>query len=359
MNNNYIVIMAGGSGTRLWPVSRAELPKQFQHFSDKPESLIQETYERIKDLVPQENIYVSLIESIAAMAKEQLPDIDANNFIVEPEGKNTAPAMGLIASVILKRNPEAIVTTVASDHSIGNVPLFQESINHAFEFVKDNPENLVTIGIKPTEPNTGFGYIKIGEKFDSQDIYKVDKFVEKPNLETAQKYLDSGEYMWNASYFTWNAMQMLENFNSLAPNIYEGLVKISDAVDTENFPVVLRDEYAKFAKEPIETVIIEKMASVAVIPADLNWSDIGTWSSLYEFLVKSTGKNTISHGDHVGVDDENCLFYSQSKLLATIGLKDIIIVDTPDVTLVCNKNKSQDIKKLMDELREKGREKYL
>ncbi len=358
-NNNYIVIMAGGSGTRLWPVSRANLPKQFHKFSDNEKSLIQETYDRVKDLVPRENIYVSLVSNIFKTTREQLPDIPEHNFIIEPEGKNTAPAIGLIASLIEHENPEAIVATVASDHTVEDVEQFQKVLKQAFKFVKDRPGYLVTVGIKPTEPNTGYGYIKLGRKFPNEEVHEVEKFVEKPNLATAKQYVDSGEYLWNASYFIWKASQMIANFVKHAPHIHSHLSSIYKAVNTKNYQETLEKEYAKFLKEPIDTAIIEKLTKVAVIPADLGWSDVGTWSSLYELLSKNTGETNVTRGHHIGVDDKNCLIYAQDKLLATVGLENIIIVDTPDVTLVCDKSKTQEIKALMEKLKEQGQEKYL
>ena len=358
-DNNYIVIMAGGSGTRLWPISRANLPKQFHKFSTNERSLIQDTYDRVKDIVTSENIFVSLVSNIYKTTREQLPEIPTENYIIEPEGKNTAPAIGLIAVVIRERNPKAIVATVASDHTVENISEFKRVIKEAFAFVKEKPEYLVTVGIKPTEPNTGYGYIKVGRKFTDQESHVVEKFVEKPDFKTAQRYLKSGDYLWNASFFIWQSQNMLDNFKKIAPAVYKRLSKISQAFITSNFQKVLEKEYVKFDKEAIEPLLIEKMENVAVFPADIGWSDVGTWSSLYEILSKNTGKNNISRGHHIGINDKNCLVYAHDKLLATVGLEDIIIVDTPDVTLVCNKNKSQEIKELMEKLKTEGKQKYL
>jgi mannose-1-phosphate guanylyltransferase len=359
MNNHYIVIMAGGSGTRLWPVSRTDSPKQFHKFSSSEKSLLQETYDRVKDLVPKENVYVSVTDEIFCPTKDQLPEVALENFIIEPEGKNTAPAIGLIATIIYNKDPRAVISTTPSDHTVGVVEAFQKTMRYGLNFIDKNPEYMATVGIKPTEPNTGYGYIKLGRKLADEDVYKIESFVEKPNLETAERYLKTGDYLWNAAYFIFSAKSLLDTYHLLAPEISERLDRIAGAIKTDQFTEVLKAEYSQFLKEPIDTVIAEKNSKMVVIPSDFGWSDVGTWASLYELLSTKTGNKNVSRGHHIGMDDKNCLIYAQDKLLATVGLEDVIIVDTPDVTLVCNKNKSQDIKKLIDKLKETGKEKYL
>jgi len=349
-SNYYIVIMAGGSGTRLWPMSRKDSPKQFHKFTSQ-RSLLQETYDRVKDIVPRENIYVSLVENVLKTTKVQLQKIPKDNFIIEPEAKNTAPAIGLVTTVIFKKDPEAVITTIASDHTLDNKTNFQNSLKKAYEFVKKSPEYFVVKGIQPTRPDTGFGYIQMGKKIQ-QDIFAVEKFIEKPDLETAKKYLKKGNYLWNGCYFTFKASEMLKNYQKFSPEIYNGLREILRGKK-------VKEVYKKFSVVPIETAIAEKIEKIAVIPMDLgHWSDVGTWASLYEIL-SSKEEQVISKGNHIGVDDKNCLVYAGDRLLATVGLEDIIIVDTPDVTLVCNKNKSQDVKKLIKKLKEQGNNKYL
>mgnify|MGYP001276998956 CR=1 FL=1 len=348
--NFYIVIMAGGSGTRLWPMSRKDSPKQFHNISGE-RSLIQETYDRLKDLVPKENMYVSLVGNILETTQKQLPEIPKENYIIEPEAKNTAPAIGLVTATIFKINPNAIISTIASDHTVNKIANYQKAINLSFSFVEKNPKYLTAIGINPTKPDTGFGYIKKGKKISSQNVFEVEEFVEKPNLETAKKYLKSGKYLWNACYFTFKAAEMLEMFSKYEPDIYKGLRKILKGDDINAI-------YAKFPLAPIDTAIAEKAEFIAVIPADMDWSDVGSWESLYELLSKNDSM-VISKGHHIGIDNKNCLIYAQDKLLATVGLEDIIIVDTPDVTLICNKKKSQDVKKLIEVLKKSGYHKYL
>lgn len=359
MNSNfYIVIMAGGSGTRLWPMSRKSSPKQLQKLAGK-KSLLQETYERVRGLVPQENIFVSLVKDVLSDSQKQLKEVPPANFIVEPEAKNTAPAVGLIAAHIFRINPLAIIATIASDQTIEKVKNFQKAILATFEFVKKNPSYFTTIGIKPTRPDIGLGYIKIGQKFAQSPFYKVQQFVEKPDLKTAERYLKSGQYVWNASYFTWRVDKLLKMYERLAPEIYKSIVEIMKA---QNKPRAQRETeriYRNMPTIPFDTAIAEKAEKIAVIPVDIDWSDVGTWASLYEILSKKHQSHTVTRGNHIGLGDKNCLIYAQDKLLATVGLEDIVIVDTPDVTLVCNKNKTQDVKKLIEKIKEQKKDKYL
>ncbi|AKM81850.1 TPA: mannose-1-phosphate guanylyltransferase [Candidatus Berkelbacteria bacterium] len=355
-NNFYIVIVAGGSGTRLWPVSRENSPKQFHKLtSDK--SLLEETYDRIKDLTESENIYISLGANAALQTKAQLKEIPEANYIIEPEGKNTAPAIALISAKIFKKDPQAIIATIAADHTVKNNSNYTETLKSAAHFVDKNPEYLVTIGIQPDSAHTGYGYVKIGRKLDNEKAHEVEEFVEKPNLETAQKYFDSGKYLWNAGYFIFRADKMIEMFENYAPEIYSGLRAILKAIGTEDEKEIIEKAFKEFPKVPIDTAIAEKVEKIAVIPADLGWSDIGSWSSVFDLLDKEDGN--VHRGHHVGIDDKNCLFFAQDKLLATVGLEDIVVVDTPDVTLICKKDKAQEVKKLIEKLKEQGKHKYL
>jgi len=358
MQNYYIVIMAGGSGTRLWPISREHLPKQLHSFGNE-KSLIQETYERVKDLVPRENIYVSLVGSILKTSQKQLPQIAKENFIIEPISKNTAPAIALVAATIFKRDPHGIVITLASDHTIDKLTNFTQAVKRAFNFTAKNPDYFTTVGIQPDHPDTGLGYIKVGRKFENSEIYTVDQFVEKPNAIKAKQYLKSGKYLWNAAYFIWRADKLLEMYAKHSPEIYQITSKILAVLSSRNPQKQIDVLYQEMPKEPVDTAIAEKVEKIAVVPADLGWSDIGSWSTLYDLLAQKAGNHTVSQGNHVGVDDRNCLVYAQDKLLATVGLENIVIVDTPDVTLICNKAKAQDIKKLIEKIKETGEDHHL
>lgn len=354
----YVVIMAGGSGTRLWPISRSHLPKQLHSFGNQ-KSLIQETYDRVKDLVPAENIYVSLVESIIKTSRRQLPEIPKENFIIEPEAKNTAPSLALVAATIFKRDPNGIVITLASDHVVNKLSNFKQAIKTAFSFAQQNPDYFTTVGIKPDKPDTGLGYIKVGRKFADKAVFNVDQFVEKPNIFKAKQYLKSGKYLWNASYFIWRADKLLGMYEQYSPEIFQIIKSILPFIGSKNAQKEINKRYMAMPNEPVDTAIAEKAQKIAVVPSDLGWSDIGSWSTLYELLAKRSGNHTISQGNHIGVDDQDCLVYAQDKLLATVGLENIVIVDTPDVTLVCNKAKAQDIKKLIEKIKESGENRYL
>lgn len=357
---DYIVIMAGGVGTRLWPLSRKSSPKQLQTFVGD-QSMIQETFDRVKQIVPVENIIISTNDRYKQQIMEQLPEIPEKNYILEPVGRNTAPAMGLIAAYIIKRDPEAVVTTLASDHLVNNKENFINVIKAAFTTINNHPDFINTIGLKPSFAHTGLGYIEKSdpiEKIDQEQVYKVKQFVEKPNLETAQKYVDSGNFLWNASYFTWQAKNMLEIIKTHQPDIYTHLEKIINAIGTDKENQIISDEFNLMPDLAID-YIVEQLDNVSLIPADLGWDDIGSWQVLQEIMASLSGKNVIERGNHLGLDNKNCLVYAQDKLIATVGLEDIVVVDTPDATLICHKNRSQDVKKIIDKLKEKGLEEYL
>lgn len=356
-NNFYVVILSGGAGTRLWPVSRESMPKQFHKLTSE-NSLLEETFNRVKVLTSIENIYISLGSKNVAETQKQLKEIKKENYIVEPESKNTAPSIALTTAKIFKKDPTAIIAIISADHTVTKVSNYQAALLKAAHFVEDNPEFLVTIGIKPNSAHTGYGYIKIGRKFQDIPVYAVDEFVEKPDQATAEKYLSSGKYLWNAGYFIYRADKMMGMFENYAPNIYSGLKKILAAIDTTDEKNIIKKVFADFKKTPIDTAIAEKVDKIAVIPADLGWSDVGSWTSVYDLLFDKKNEN-VSRGHHVGVGDKNCLFFATDKLLATVGLEDIIIIDTPDATLVCKKDKAQEIKNLIEKLKKEGKEKYL
>ena len=350
--------MAGGSGTRLWPLSRKSNPKQFQSLTHPKKTLIQETYSRIKSLTDDEHIFISTTKEYAELVQEQLPQISPNNIITEPCGRDTAPAMGLVAHVIHKRDPEAVITTTPSDHAIKNPQEYKKTIKTAFEVLKDHPKRFGLIGINPTEPSTELGYIQVGAEMNNaydNKVFCVEQFKEKPDRETAQKYFAHWSYLWNAAYFVFKASTILELLNTNAPHITKALNKMDTAPKDEQLKI-----YGKLPKEPIDTVVLEKLSSKErfVVPANLTWSDVGNWKTLQEFYQKDT--ENISRGDTITIDTNNCLLFgNKSKTVTTLGVKDLIVIDTDDALLVAHKDNVHEIKKMLKQLKKKNKDNLL
>jgi len=363
---NYAVIMAGGTGTRLWPMSRTAKPKQFHKLvSDK--TLLQETYDRVKKAVELENIYISTNTKYEEEIRAQLPEVKSDNFIIEPAKRNTAPALAFVTAEIMRKDPNAVIATLASDHVVANVDVFTSSVKTAFEAAEKYPDHLILVGINPTRPDTGLGYIKMSSvkaTIDEKQVFNVDKFLEKPDLETAQKYLQSWEYLWNAAYYFFRGKQLMEWYEKYSPATYKVIKKI-DALKKKSGNGATQSEIKKLFEsvedEQFENAIIEQkdFKKVLVIPADLGWSDIGNWGTLHDVLSESYDSSIISRGHHIDVDSEGCLVYGADKLIATVGLKDVMIIDTPDAILIANKSKAQDVKKLLDKFKEEGKHLYL
>jgi len=363
---NYAVIMAGGTGTRLWPMSRTGKPKQFHKLvSDK--TLIQETYDRVRKAIPAENIFISTNVKYEEEIKAQLPDVKDENFIIEPAKRNTGPALAYVASEIYRKDKDAVIATLASDHVVQNVDVFANSLKTAFKAAAKYPDHLTLVGINPTRPDTGLGYIKMGSvrtEIDSERVFEVDKFLEKPDLKMAEKYLQSWEYLWNAAYYFFTAKQLMDWFKEYVPKTHKIMGQI-DKLKQEGgngaTQAKIKELFQKAEDEQFEFAVIEKLnpKKILVIPADLGWSDIGNWGTLHDVLSENYDSSMISKGYHLDVNSEGCLVYGNDKMIATIGLQDVIVVDTPDAILIANKNKAQDVKKLLDKLKEEGKHLYL
>ena len=365
---NYIVIMAGGTGMRLWPMSRKSTPKQLHKLvSDK--TLIQETYGRAAKLVPDNHIFISTTPGYVDEIKRQLPKIPEKNYIVEPACRDTMASFGYILFAIEKmikgKNSEVIISAIPSDHLIKDTEAFVRVFKAAYKAAEENPDQIVTVGINPTRPETGLGYIKIGEQIqevDGEKIFTVEKFVEKPDPKTAEKYLQSWEYLWNTAYYFVTLSGALEWIKEKRPRAYQTFEKIEKEIDkglTSETKRKISEYYSTIDVEPIANVVSEDQKKVLVIPADLGWSDIGGWETLHEVLSESYSATMISRGHHIDIGSSNCLIYGNDKMIATIGLKDVVIVDTPDAILIANKNKAQDVKKLLEKLKEEGKHLYL
>ncbi|MCC6445965.1 MAG: mannose-1-phosphate guanylyltransferase [Armatimonadetes bacterium] len=353
----YAVIMAGGSGTRLWPMSRKSQPKQFQRFGGD-QTMIQATVARVLPMVSYEKLYISTIEPYVEIIREQLPEVPPEHYIIEPHSRNTAPAMALIATTLARIDPEATIATIASDHLVTRPDNFRQALQAGAAMVKTNPEYIATIGLKPDRPHTGFGYIRVGDPLheaQGMPVYRVRQFVEKPDLKTAEAYLAAGDYLWNASYFIWNAQSMLRALGKHQPDIARRLGRIEAAWHDRS---VLDEEYRLMPAIAIDYVI-EQLPSVLVVPADLGWDDVGSWANLYDILARESPAKNIEYGHHIGIDDENCLIFANAKLIATIGLKNLVIVDTPDAIFIADKDRSQDVKSIVERLKSQGEEEYL
>jgi mannose-1-phosphate guanylyltransferase len=356
----YAVIMAGGSGTRFWPWSRKKTPKQLLKITGR-DTMIKQTVNRIIGEIPPENIYVVTTSTLAESIEEELSQIPARNIISEPFGKNTAACIGLAAAIISKRDPNAVMAVMTADHIIEPPDLFLKALKCAEELAIGK-NALVTFGIKPTEPSINYGYIQRGEdviNLQGFPVYDVKCFTEKPDSVTAENFLKSGEYYWNSGMFVWSVNTILENIDTLMPDLSQGLEKIGKSLETPDESSVICHEYEKFENISIDYGIMEKASNVKIIEAGFTWDDVGSWLAI-ERLNKSDQNNNTILGKYCGFNTQgNIIIGDDEHLITTINVSDMIIVNTKDVTMVCNKNSAEDIKKLTELLEEKGYSVYL
>ncbi|MFI3214429.1 MAG: mannose-1-phosphate guanylyltransferase [Eubacteriales bacterium] len=352
----YSVIMAGGGGTRFWPLSRKELPKQFLNLSGK-DSMINETIDRLSSFTDTEDIYVVTNQAHEDYTAEiTFGKMEKEHILGEPAARNTAACIGYAAMEILKKRGDGIMCIVPSDHFIENQIEFKRVMERAVAVVKET-DQLVTIGIKPTFPSTGYGYIH-AEKEEGQDFSKVIEFVEKPDLDCAKAYLETGKFAWNSGMFIWKASTILQYFKELLPDIYRCLEEIGTAMNTDQEKAVLNKVYPVIPKISIDYGIMERAKGVVMLEGDFGWNDVGSFDAL-ENIYTPDEKNNIAQGLHIDIDSKNCIFYGKNKLIATIGLEDTIVVESEDAILVCAKDKAQQVKDIVSMLEEKGMEKYL
>lgn len=354
----YAVIMAGGSGTRFWPLSRQMSPKQLLRI-DSDDSLIQQTVKRINPLIPLDKIHIVTNENHYLEMKMQLSSLGDRscNFLIEPEGRNTAAAIGLAAISLYKKDPNSLMLVMPADHIIKKSERFLNIIKHAAEIAKSG--YLVTFGIKPSRPETGYGYIKAqGSGLKAKGYSNVERFTEKPDLETAKGYLKEGGYYWNSGIFLWKSSVILNEIKNYLPELYKNLMDVKKAVGGNGFDAAVRSAYQKIKSVSIDYGILEKSKKVAVIPADIDWCDVGSWSALDEVVEKDKDGN-IKMGNVIDIGSGNSILYGGKRVLATIGLKDMVVVDTDDATLVCRKSEAQKVGKIVDELKKRGSEAHL
>lgn len=346
------VIMAGGRGERFWPKSRNNRPKQFLSLTSDGETMIQKTVKRLLPLVDMEDIYIVTNAAYTELVLDQLPDLPKENILAEPCARNTAPCIAFAASVIKQKYDDAVMLALPSDHLIGYEDIYINTLKKAIRAAEQG-KNLVTIGITPTYPETGYGYINFGK--ECGDTYEVERFVEKPDLSTAKEYLASGKYLWNSGMFVWKVSSILADMKEFMPDIYDGAVRIGEAFNTPGFEDVLVKEFYAFRSESVDFGIMEKADNIYTIPGSFGWDDVGSWLAVERINETDDDKNYIE-GDVISIGSERTTICGGKRLVAAVGLEDIIIVDTDDAVLVCSKNSTQDVKKVIAQLKEAKRE---
>lgn len=354
--NVYGVIMAGGGGTRFWPLSRQEEPKQLLNLSGK-ELMVNETIDRIATIADKKNIFiVTNTTQVPKMRQATASRIQENHILAEPSARNTSACIGYAALEIVKKYGDGIMTIFPSDHFIKNQPEFTRVLNEAIK-VAEEEDKLITLGITPTYACTGYGYIR----FDKNDVgyaKQVVEFKEKPDEETAKEYVASGEYAWNSGMFIWKASTILKAFEELLPDVYACLTKIGDAMNTPDEQKVIAEVYPTIPSISIDYGIMEKSPDVKVISAEFGWNDVGSWDNLGVLYDEDANGNVVA-GQHIGIDTTNSIVYSKKRLITTIGVDNLIVVETDDAILVCDKNKAQDVKLIVDQLKAEGRNELL
>ena len=352
---HYGVIMAGGGGTRFWPLSRLKTPKQLINLSGK-DLMVNEAIDRMNTVIDKNHIYVITSEIQApSMAEATKDKILFRNILSEPAARNTAACIGYSAMEIVKKRGDGVMIITPADHYIENVPELTNVFKLALKTAEEN-DKLVTIGLKPTFPSTGFGYIKYDNN-DNNNVKQVIEFVEKPDELTAMKYIDEGNYLWNSGMFIWKASLILEKLKENVPDIYEDLYKIGEAMNTSKEREVLNEIYPNIRKISIDYAVMEPCAKtndVLVIPCDCGWNDVGSFDMM-DILHQPDDNKNVYIGDVVGVDVTNTVIYSTSRTVTAVGIDNLVIVETPDAIMVCQKDKAQDVKKIVDILKDKGR----
>lgn len=348
----YAVIMAGGVGSRFWPRSKEKTPKQLLNITGK-NTMIVDTVNRLDGLVDTKNIFVITNKVQKLMVIEQLPQLPPENIIAEPFGKNTAACIGLASVLIKNKNKDAVMITLPADHLIEDDIAFRNCLLNAAKHAEQS-KGLVTIGIKPNRAETGYGYIRIKTEEESSSIYKVLAFTEKPDSKTAQEFLLSGEYFWNAGIFIWRVDTILEEIKKYLPNLDSGLEKIEKAIGTDQFETTIVNVYNQLESISIDYGIMEKSAKVFLTAADFYWNDLGNWEAVYEVTPKDSEANALL-GDVFTDATKNSYVYSPNKFTAVLGMENVIVINTDDAFLICSREKTQDVRKVVDYLKSKKR----
>ena len=358
--NHYGVILAGGGGERFWPLSRENNPKQFMNLTGK-DVLVNEAIDRVATVIPEERIFIVTSETQAAMmADVASAKIPSSNIIAEPAPRNTAACIGLAAVTLLRKYGDGVMVVTPSDHCVGDVPALTGALQTAIRSAEDT-DQLVTIGLKPTFPATVYGYIKTGKPPKIGTVQPVLRFHEKPDRETAERYLSGGGYLWNSGMFIWKASVILDQLRRWAADIYDAVIKIGDAIHTPQETEVLQRVYPDIRKISVDYAVMEPAAAngeAVVIPADCQWHDIGSWDMM-RVLHDPDENGNVLLGDTVTVDTKNTVVYASGRTVAAAGVDGLIIVETPDAVMVCRKDNAQDVKWIVEKLKAQGRKELL
>lgn len=353
------LIMAGGKGERFWPKSRQHLPKQFLCLTGNQRTMIQNTVDRILPLVQLEDIYIVTNRDYKSLVMEQLPGIPEENILCEPMGKNTAPCIGLGAVHMRRKYGDAMMLVLPSDHLISQPRLFRSVLQNGMK-VAEETGAVVTLGISPTSPDTGYGYIQ----YDTDPVkawgagYHVMRFVEKPNVTLARQYVDSGDYLWNSGMFIWKVSTILDKMAQYLPGNYALLQGIEQAIGTPQQEEVLVEQFGKMQSISIDYGVMERTKDIYILPASFGWDDVGSWLAVGRINPVDGNGNVIT-GDVIAVNTERCIVQGGDKLIALVGMEDVIVVDTPDSLLLCRKDSAGEIKKVLETLRTENRTEYL
>ncbi len=356
----YAVLMAGGVGTRFWPRSRSRQPKQVLNIFDH-QTLIQNTYQRLEGLVAPDRIFVVTNVVQKDLIAEQIPELKDENFILEPYGRNTAPCIGLAAVNLQQMEPDSVMVVLPADHLIQNVAEFQKVITYAANFVAEQ-DGLVTLGIHPDKPATGYGYIQRGEKvasFNDHDIYKVKTFAEKPNYDTAVRFLESGDFYWNSGMFIWKTSTILKEIEEKLPELSEGLEEIRKTIGTPEYEAKVENVYRRIRGISIDYGVMQTARQVFVIPTDMGWSDVGSWEEVYNIAPKDENKNAGDYHHLVQIASRENYVYAPGKVVALVGVRGIVVVDTGDALLVSKKSRTQEVKDVVEILKKNGLDEYI